>query len=107
MPDTNDPDTNDVEKHWDDPPAYRAAVKYTLTVVVLALAALALYAWVGERWLPAAATVPTIALVGALGAFLRTYRVWKARGTWVVWQGAGWFLLAFSLVCLAVPGTAA
>ncbi len=98
--------TNDVEKRWHDPEAFRAAVKYVLTVVAVSLIALGLYLWVGERSLVAAATVPTIVLVGAIGAFVRTYRVWRAEGTWVIWQGAGWFLMAVMLVFLAVPGSA-
>jgi len=49
---------------------------------------------------------PAILAGGGLRAFLRTYRVWRARGTWWGWQGAGWFLLTLMLVVLlmsAVP----
>src|SRR5271157_2048190 len=43
---------------------------------------------------------PLIAFAGGLWAFLRTYRVWKSRGTWWGWHGAGWFL--FTLMVLMV-----
>lgn len=36
---------------------------------------------------------PLIALTAGIWSFVRTYRVWKARGTWWGWHGAGWFLL--------------
>lgn len=41
---------------------------------------------------------PLIALAGGLWAFLRTYRIWKAQGTWWGWHGAGWFLLTLMVV---------
>ncbi len=48
---------------------------------------------------------PLILLAGGLWAFLRTYRVWKAEGTWWGWHGAGWFLLTLMVltVSLGVP----
>jgi hypothetical protein len=48
---------------------------------------------------------PLILLAGGLWAFLRTYRVWRAEGTWWGWHGAGWFLLTLMVVTLgmAVP----
>ncbi|WP_024441548.1 hypothetical protein [Mycobacterium sp. UM_WGJ] len=45
---------------------------------------------------------PVILAAGGLRAFVRTYRVWRARGTWWGWQGAGWFLLTLMLVVLLV-----
>jgi uncharacterized membrane protein len=45
---------------------------------------------------------PLILLAGGLWAFLRTYRVWKARGTWWGWHGAGWFLLTLMVVTLSI-----
>ncbi|MFZ2175021.1 MAG: hypothetical protein WAW17_13530 [Rhodococcus sp. (in: high G+C Gram-positive bacteria)] len=36
-------------------------------------------------------------LLGGLGAFVRTYRVWKDGGRWQIWQGAGWFLFVCML----------
>lgn len=97
--------TNDVEKRWHDPPEFRAAVTYVVAVVVVAGIALAFYALPGGRSLLTAALVPTIVFVGGVGAFVRTYQVWRAEGTWPIWHGAGWFLLALSLVCLSVPAS--
>lgn len=96
--------TNDVEKRWHDPDMFRAAVGYVVAVLAVAGVALAFYAY--DRSVIAAVLVPTITFVGGVGAFVRTYRVWRAEGTWPIWHGAGWFLLAFTLVCLAVPGSA-
>ncbi|MDH6198582.1 hypothetical protein M2272_005241 [Mycobacterium frederiksbergense] len=97
-------DRNDVEKRWHDPEMFRAAVTYVVCVVAVAGVALTFYAF--DRSLLSATLVPTIMFVGGVGAFVRTYQVWRAEGTWPIWQGAGWFLLALSLVCLSVPGSA-
>ena len=96
--------TNDVEKSWHDPEMFRSAVRYVIAVSAVAGIALAFYAF--DRSLLSAVLVPMISFVGGVGAFVRTYQVWRAEGAWPIWQGAGWFLLAFSLVCLAVPGSA-
>jgi hypothetical protein len=45
---------------------------------------------------------PVILLAAGCLAFLRTYRVWRDRGTWWGWQGAGWFLLMLMLVTLTM-----
>jgi hypothetical protein len=45
---------------------------------------------------------PLILFGGGVWAFLRTYRVWKARGTWWGWHGAGWFLLTLMVVTLGL-----
>ena len=45
---------------------------------------------------------PLILLLGGLAAFVRTYQVWRARGRWWIWQGAGWFLLLLMLVVLTM-----
>lgn len=53
-----------------------------------------------------AASGPAIFGGGGLRAFLRTYRVWQARGTWWAWQGVGWLLMSLMLIVLimsAVP----
>ncbi|AWT51667.1 hypothetical protein [Mycolicibacterium smegmatis] len=96
--------TNDVEKRWHDPATFRSAVAYVLSVV--AIAGVALIFYVMDRTLLPAILVPTIMFVGGVGAFIRTYQVWRAEGTWPIWHGAGWFLLALSLFCLAFPGAA-
>ncbi len=41
---------------------------------------------------------PLILLAAGLWAFLRTYRVWRHRGTWWGWHGAGWLLLTLMVV---------
>ncbi len=45
---------------------------------------------------------PLISFAGGLWAFLRTYRVWKARGTWWGWHGAGWFLLTLTVLMVSL-----
>ena len=45
---------------------------------------------------------PVILLAGGVGAFLRTYRVWRDEGTWWGWQGAGWFLMTLMLLTLTM-----
>jgi hypothetical protein len=45
---------------------------------------------------------PLILFAAGLWAFLRTYLVWKARGTWWGWHGAGWFLLTLMVVALGL-----
>ncbi|WP_375483234.1 hypothetical protein [uncultured Mycobacterium sp.] len=45
---------------------------------------------------------PAILLAEGGWAFLRTYRVWRVRGTWWAWQGAGWFLLMLMLLTLTM-----
>jgi hypothetical protein len=98
--------TNDVEKRWNDPPTFRAAVRYTLAVVAVAGVAFAVYALTARESVFVASAVPGILLIGGIGAFVKTYRVWRARGVWPAWQGAGWFLLTLMLVCLSIPGSA-
>ncbi len=45
---------------------------------------------------------PLILLTAGLWAFLRTYRVWKAQGTWWGWHGAGWFLFTLMVLMVAL-----
>lgn len=99
-------DRNDAEKRWHDPQAFHAAVVYVVSVVAVAAVAFALYALPGGRSVYSAVLVPAIVFGGGLGAIVKTYRVWKAGGTWPIWQGAAWFLFALFLVCLSIPGTA-
>jgi ABC-type branched-subunit amino acid transport system substrate-binding protein len=96
--------TNDVEKRWHDPDAFRAAVTYVAVVVMLAALAFAVYAFGDRDRIVLAVATPAVLFLGALGAFFKTYRDWRARRTWPIWQGAGWFLLTLSLVTFAVPG---
>lgn len=92
---------NDVEKRWSDPQTFRAAASYV--GVVIALAAVAFIATVVWRSLLAGILVPGILFAGGIGAFVRTYQVWRAEGVWPIWQGAGWILLLLFLVCMGVP----
>ena len=92
---------NDVEKRWHDPAGLRAAAVYVGSFI--ALAAGAFTATVVWHSLLAGILVPAILFVGGIGAFLRTYQVWRAEGVWVIWQGAGWILLLLFLLCLGVP----
>lgn len=45
---------------------------------------------------------PAILAGGGVRAFQRTYQVWRARGTWWAWQGAGWFLMSLMLFVLMI-----
>jgi anti-sigma-K factor RskA len=95
--------SNDVEKRWHDPHAFRSAVVYVAAVVVCAGGAFALYA-VGDREsVPKAIATPVVLFVGGLGALGKTYADWRAHRTWPIWQGAGWFLLALMLISLGIP----
>ncbi|WP_231988695.1 hypothetical protein [Mycobacterium sp. 1274761.0] len=44
---------------------------------------------------------PMILLCGALRAFARTYQIWRQRSMSWPWHGAGWFLMAATLLVLA------
>jgi hypothetical protein len=92
---------NDVEKRWHDPAGLRAAAVYVGSVI--AVAAIAFIVTVVYRSLIAGIMVPAILFVGGIGAFVRTYQVWRSQGVWVIWQGAGWILLLLFLLCLGVP----
>lgn len=92
---------NDVEKRWNDPQMFRAAATYV--GVVVALAAVAFTVTAVFRSVIAGIMVPGILFAGGIGAFIRTYQVWRAEGVWPIWQGAGWILLLLFLICLGVP----
>ncbi|MGE2833119.1 hypothetical protein [Mycobacterium sp. SMC-4] len=101
---TNDRDF--VEKRLSKPGVARAAITYVGAVVAVA-GVVFVYFLVAARdseftaWL-----VPAVFLAGGIGAFVKTYREWRADRGWAAWQGAGWFLLLMVLVTLAVPGMA-
>jgi hypothetical protein len=99
--------TNDVDKRWHDPAATRAAVRYAVGVIAVAAVAFIACLVIDRHSLVLASLTPAILLVGGIGAFVKTYRVWRAGGTWPFWQGAGWFLLTLMLVSLGLPGSAA
>lgn len=75
-------------------------------MVVIAGVVFAIYAFADRGSVVAASLVPAILFAGGVGAFVKTYKVWKAEGAWPAWQGAGWFLLTLMLVTLAIPGAA-
>jgi hypothetical protein len=97
---------NDVEKHWHDPRALRAAVAYVSIVVVVAAVVFTVQATLARGQLAWALATPGTLFLGALGAFVKTYRDWRAQRTWPIWQGAGWALLALTLLAFAVPASA-
>ena len=45
---------------------------------------------------------PLILLAAGIWAFVRTYLVWRDRGVWWAWQGAGWFLMILMFVTLTM-----
>lgn len=45
---------------------------------------------------------PVLLVIGTVGAFIRTYQVWRDDGIWWGWQGAGWFLLTLTLFILTM-----
>ena len=98
--------TNDVEKRWNDPPTFHAAARYVAEVVVAAGVVFALYAFTAKDSVFVASAVPVILFCGGIGAFVKTYAVFKVQGAWPAWQGAGWFLLVLMLVSLSIPGAA-
>ncbi|MGA9872865.1 MAG: hypothetical protein WBQ44_17205 [Rhodococcus sp. (in: high G+C Gram-positive bacteria)] len=107
--------TNDVEKRWHDPRSLRSTTIYV--AVVIGLVAVVIVASVllananADQCRDAAFFVcqnperlvfllgpPTILLLGGLGAFVQTLRVWRAGGSWFIWQGAGWALFVLMVV---------
>lgn len=92
----------------------RSAIRFAGVITAVGVAFVLLAAWWTSSCEPAAETVacgrpyrallaagaPVIFAAGGVRAFLRTYRVWRARGTWWGWQGAGWFLLSLMLLVL-------
>jgi hypothetical protein len=88
------------------PGTFHEAALYVGAVVGVAGVVFAVYAFTARDSVVAASLVPAILLAGGIGAFVKTYRVWKEEGAWPAWQGAGWFLLTLMLVCLAIPGAA-
>ena len=111
-----EPDTSEPQR---DRRSFASAAKFGGVVVGLALLVLmaslawasgcksgtgvgALEACSGLQRNMVALGAPVILFLGGFGAFIQTYRVWRARGGWWIWQGAGWFLLVLMLVVLAM-----
>jgi NADH:ubiquinone oxidoreductase subunit H len=98
--------THDVEKRFDRPGTFHEAALYVGAVVAFAGIMFAVWATTWRENVIVASFVPAILFGGGIGAFVKTYRVWKEEGAWPAWQGAGWFLLTLMLVSLAIPGAA-
>jgi hypothetical protein len=110
------PDTSNPRR---DRTTYAAAVKFVAIFVAVALVILfGSMAWMsgcktgaGQGALDHCSALqrntlaigPAVTLlIGGVWAFLRTYQVWRARGGWWIWQGAGWFLLMLMLLVLTM-----
>ena len=110
------PDTSNSRR---DRATYAAAVKFVAISVAIALVILfGSMAWMsgcktgaGEGALDNCSALqrntlaigPAVTLlIGGVWAFLRTYQVWRARGGWWIWQGAGWFLMMLMLLVLGM-----
>lgn len=106
---------NDVGKSWDSGTEIRTATIFTAAVSFAAILATVLIVISAgrhsEECADAAFAVcanpernllgilpPSILLFGGIGAFVQTYRTWRAGKAWPVWQGAGWFLFVFMTV---------
>ena len=76
---------------------------YVAVVVLVAAIAFVIYTSGDPHSLPKAVATPAVLFAGAVVALVKTYRDWRAERTWPIWQGAGWFLLALSLLTLGVP----
>jgi len=98
--------THDAEKRFDRPGTFHEAAMYVGAVVAVAGVVFAVYAFTARDSVVTASLVPAILCAGGIGAFVKTYRVWKEEGAWPAWQGAGWFLLTLMLVCLSIPAAA-
>ncbi|WP_067570376.1 hypothetical protein [Nocardia acidivorans] len=111
---------DDVEKRWRNPPTFRRAARYVVVVLILTaiVAALALV-WAASRQQCSNSDVvlcdtasklmvglgPALVLLfGGIGAFVITFREWRAGRNWPIWQGAGWFLFTLMIVYLTIAG---
>lgn len=109
---------DDVEKRWHDPGMYRRAVRYCVGVlIVAALLFLAIDEWASRRE-SCAQSARTfcdgasqgailggpglVLIIGTIGAFVTTYRIWRRHRAWPIWQGAGWFLMIVTLAYLTI-----
>ncbi|WP_336082796.1 hypothetical protein [Nocardia sp. SSK8] len=98
--------------------SFRHAVRYGLAVLATAaLICLITTIWAANRDACAAAETrlcddaaktavlfapALILLLGGLGAFVQTFRRFRADLPWRTWQGAGWFLLVLMTAYLAI-----
>ncbi|MGH3726268.1 MAG: hypothetical protein ACRDUS_19340 [Mycobacterium sp.] len=117
----NAPMYSDPARKLRDKKTLTQAIRYSLAVLALAaIAFVTTVAWIGRcsvsldadtaacgrDGVPVVTLVaPLILLAGGIIAFVQTYRVWKRRESWWIWQGAGWFLLLLmvAILILAQP----
>ncbi|WP_278262512.1 hypothetical protein [Nocardia sp. AG03] len=101
-----------------DDRTFRQAVIYGLTVIAVAAVVCALAAvWAANRDACASAESrlcddaaktavlfgpALVLLAGGLGAFVQTFRRYRADRSWRSWQGAGWFLFVAMTAYLAI-----
>ncbi|ALR11789.1 hypothetical protein BST43_13565 [Mycobacteroides saopaulense] len=116
----NAPMYSDADRKSRDRRSFVHAVRFSLGVVALAVVALiTAIVWMGQcsvsldvdqalcgkRGTPLISmAAPGILLIGGIVAFAQTYRVWRRRESWWIWQGAGWFLLLLMVVMLVLAG---
>lgn len=111
------PDSDDDRLGQEDDEV-RAAGRFAVLVAVVGVGFLVLAAlWVARCG--AAATIDTVAcgtpermilasggpailFGGGVWAFIRTYQVWRRRGIWWGWHGAGWFLLTLMMLTVTL-----
>lgn len=116
--------TQDVEKRWRDPRAFRSAARYAAIVIAIALLIMVgVIVWSatsGDSCTDAEFAVCTdparqilmfgpvlVLLLGGLGAFVQTYRVWKGGGKWPIWHGTGWALFVLMVMYAGISTTVA
>ena len=93
----------DVEKRWDDPSTLRRAALYVVGVVGVAAMGVVAFMSTGRDNLVWAVVGPAVLGLGGLAALVIAYRVYRGGGTWPIWHGAAWFLLALMLLALGFP----
>lgn len=108
------PQLHDLKR--DDAPETRSAVRFCVAVTVAGVGFLIVAALLTSGCDPSALTAacgrparvtlalgaPVILFCGGVRAFVRTYQLWKSRGQWWAWQGAGWFLMLVMLLVLTM-----
>lgn len=111
------PDSDDDHLGQEDDEV-RAAVRFALMTAVAGFGFLVVAAfWVGSCGEVAAVDTaacsapqrallafggPAILFAGGVRAFVHTYQVWRRRGIWWGWHGAGWFLFTLMMLTLII-----
>ncbi|MDO3646286.1 hypothetical protein [Nocardia mangyaensis] len=109
---------DDVDKRGNEQQAFRQAVTYGVSVIaVAAVVGVLTTVWAANRSACAAADTRlcddvaktavlfgpgVILLAGGLGAFVVTFRRFRAGRNWRAFQGAGWFLFVLMTAYLAI-----